>query len=36
MAEFLQTEAIDVDALDDNDNEGNYNAPTVSDELPRL
>ena len=32
MAEFLLTEAIDVDALDDNDNEGNTNAPTVSDD----
>ena len=32
MAEFLVTEAIYVDALDDNNNEGNIDAATVSDD----
>ena len=32
MAEFLVTEAIDVDAVNDNNNEGNINAATVSDD----
>ena len=32
MAEFLLTEAIDVDAVNDDNNEGNINAATVSDD----
>ena len=32
MAEFLLTEAIDVDSVNDDNNEGNINTATVSDE----
>ena len=32
MAEFLITEAIDVDATNNDNNEGNINAATVSDD----
>ena len=32
MAEFLLTEATDVDSVNDDNNEGNINTATVSDE----
>ena len=32
MAEFLITEAVDVDSVNDENNEGNINTATVSDE----
>ena len=32
MAEFLVTEGIDVDAANDNNNEGNIDTATVSDD----